>query len=309
MSRVTVAVLTFRRNDELAALLPMLIREVDAVAGDRFQADLLVVDNDPLGGARQVVDTQTDERVAYVCEPRPGIASARNRALREGGDAEVLVFIDDDERPEPHWLASLLALWSAGGATAVTGPVESRFEQPLDPWIVAGGFFRRAHTKGLESGQRLPAAATNNLLLDMAFVREHELEFETGLGLGGGEDTLFTRRLVEAGGVIVWCSEALVIDRVPADRTSRRFVLRRKYAQANVSVGAALAVAGRFRRPLLRGRYALPALARVIRGGLGVVVGALLRRPAVHARGAAALARGLGAGSAVLGVRFEEYRR
>ncbi|MFZ2261783.1 MAG: hypothetical protein WAV52_13785, partial [Luteococcus japonicus] len=50
---VVLAVLTFRRNDLLAQALPLLAEQVRQAGPD---ASLLVVDNDPAGGAREVVE-------------------------------------------------------------------------------------------------------------------------------------------------------------------------------------------------------------------------------------------------------------
>ena len=103
MSRVLVAVLTYRRPGDLADLLPLLAAQRRSVAGRKVE--LLVVDNDPEGGAAGQVAAAaaTWGGLAYAHEPRPGIAAARNRALDEAAEHDVLVFLDDDERPSPGW--------------------------------------------------------------------------------------------------------------------------------------------------------------------------------------------------------------
>ena len=308
MASVTVAVLTFLRPADLAELLPALADEVAAAAASTgAQIDVLVIDNDPAGSAEALV---VDNGVRYVCEPVPGIAAARNRALDESRASDALVFIDDDERPRPGWLGNLVELWARTGCAAVAGQVESQFDGELDPWIEDGGFFRRTHTQALVTGTRVPAAATNNLLLDVHAVRRHGLEFDTSIGMAGGEDTLFTRRLVAAGESILWCAEAIVVDCVPAARMTRRFVVRRRFAQANVSIGVAVRLASGLREQVnVRGRFGVTSLARVVGGGLEAAAGTVVRRPSLQARGVARLARGLGGTSAVVGYRFQEYRR
>src|SRR6478752_6966716 len=93
--QVVVGLATFHRPEGLARILPLLSQQVRELSG--AEARIVVVDNDPLGGAREQVLEWADRRVTYVHEPRPGIASARNRALDEALDADALVFIDDDE--------------------------------------------------------------------------------------------------------------------------------------------------------------------------------------------------------------------
>lgn len=311
MVDLTVAVLTYRRNADLAELLPLLLRELDGAAA-RLPGggDVLVVDNDPEGGARAVVDAVGDARARYVVEPTPGIAAARNRALDESSDAALLAFIDDDERPVAGWLEALVETSREYSAAAVTGPVESMFDGELDPWIAAGGFYRRPHTANLTTGRSMPAAATNNVLLDLRVVRDRGLRFNVSLGMAGGEDTLFTRQLIASGARIVWCSEAKVTDRVPRERMTRRYVLRRMYGLANSStlVDLALSAPGA-RGAVRRVRLGLVGAARVVGGGARALVGIALRRRSDEARGCAVAARGLGAVVAVLGHRHEQYRR
>ncbi|RIJ54842.1 glycosyltransferase family 2 protein, partial [Clavibacter lycopersici] len=170
---------------------------------------ILVVDNDPEAGARAAVAAAAEGaavpvaavRISYVHEPEPGISAARNRALDESRADDLLVFIDDDERPTDGWLAALLGLQLSTGCAAVAGPVESRFEVEPDAWIHAGRFFERRRPA---SGTVLEVAATNNILVDLRRIRDWGIRFDAGFGATGGEDTLFTRAIVSHGGVMLW---------------------------------------------------------------------------------------------------------
>ena len=64
----------------LTELLPMLVQQAAGEVGQ--DTSVLVVDNDPEAGARETC-TGYHPAVRYVHEPRPGIAAARSRALRE----------------------------------------------------------------------------------------------------------------------------------------------------------------------------------------------------------------------------------
>ena len=218
---VVVAMATYQRPDELARTLRTILAQIDDAG---LTARIQVVDNDPTGSAAGTITALGDDRVRYVQEPTPGIAAARNRALDEAADDDVLIFIDDDEDPQPGWLVNLLTVYRANGVAAVVGPVVSEYDGALDEWILAGGFFER---RRLATGTSVEAAATNNLLLDLNRIRSLGLRFDQQFGLSGGSDTLFTRQLTGAGEQIIWCDQAVVVDHVPTARMTRGWVLRR----------------------------------------------------------------------------------
>jgi hypothetical protein len=304
--RISVAVPTFHRVDRLRALLPLVLEQARALtSAGRFTADVLVVDNDPAGSAAAVTAELDVPGLRYVCEPTPGIAAVRNRALDEAAGSRLLAFIDDDERPEPGWLAELVGTWAATGAAGVAGRVRVQHDPDLDPWIVAGGFFAR---RRLPTGTRVPAAPTSNLLLDLALVRAAGVRFDTSLGLGSGEDTLFTRSLTLAGHPLVWCDESVVVDPVPADRQTRRWVLVRAWSHGNATVAGAVRLArGPAGRLLARARWGLGGALRAAAGGArwgwGGLTGSLRHR----ARGLRLVCRGTGMVCGAVGLSYVAY--
>ena len=117
--------------------------------------------------------------------------------------------------------------WTARRPASVTGSVKFTFDSDADAHGArAWGEFEDTN---LPSGAACPSGASRNLLLDLAFLDEHRLRFDESLGLIGGEDTLLTRQLVAAGGTILWCQEAAVIEPVPPDRARARWILRRAF--------------------------------------------------------------------------------
>jgi succinoglycan biosynthesis protein ExoM len=60
------------------------------------------------------------------------------------------------------------------------------------------------------------------------------------LGLTGSEDTLFFTRLHRNGRRIVWCKEALVTERIPPERLTPRFMLRRKFRDGQITSSTCL---------------------------------------------------------------------
>ena len=301
---LVVAVLTYRRPADIALALPRLIEQVKSV-GDG--ARVLVIDNDPAASARELVEGLDSVVVSYAHEATAGIAAARNRALSESVSDRLLVFIDDDETPSADWLASLLGTYEASGAAAVVGPVVSQYAEQPEPWISEGQFFRR---RRLPTGTALTVAATNNLLLDLEQIRRLNLSFDERFGLSGGSDTLFTRSLVQLGGRMVWCDEAVVYDQVPESRLSKDWVLRRALRSGNsavrVDVELSTGLSGKIRaRSSGLARGSVRMAAGVIKLGAGSVAGSL----ALRAQGSRTVARGAGMASAAFGYVYSEYRR
>ncbi|MFD4422844.1 glycosyltransferase family 2 protein [Agromyces sp. NPDC058484] len=301
---LVIAVLTFRRPRDLADIVPALVEQAASVDAD---VEILVVDNDPDAGAvAQVRAFAREHPVRYVHEPAPGIAAARNRALEESDAARLLVFIDDDERPEPGWLGLLLETWRRNRAAAVVGPVISRFDEQPDEWIAAGRFFDR---RRMPTGTRVEVAATNNLLLDLDVVRRTGARFDARFGISGGSDSVFTRYLHARGGELVWCDEAVVHDIVPADRMTRDWVLRRAYRIGNAWSRINLTGVTVGGRAIVRARMLLRGSIRVFAGSVRFVAGFVTRRLVDRARGLRTAARGAGMLTGAVGSVYSEYKR
>ncbi|SDR75701.1 Glycosyltransferase, GT2 family [Friedmanniella luteola] len=304
-AEVVVAVLTFRRAEQLGVLLPQLVAQAEELDADgSWSTTVVVVDNDPARSGEPVAAAHAP-RVRYVHEEVPGIAAGRARAVAEAGDADALVFIDDDEEPTPGWLARLVGTWHAEGRPAgVVGRVSPTYAGVSDPWVDAGGFFRRRrHATGTE----VAAASSANLLLDLRLLRALGLTFDRGLGLRGGEDTLLTQSLTRAGHRLIWCDEAEVVDHIPPSRMDRRWVLRRAFSHGAVASRIELGFAARVLP--VRARLAVGAVARVAAGLLRALLGRLRGDLGQRARGWRLAAKGAGMLVGALGRDVAEYRR
>lgn len=308
--QLRLAVLTYRRPVDLAVALPLLMQQATSVSRNDVRVEILVVDNDPAASARAAVAEAAARSVValhYEHESTPGIAAARNRALDAAGDADLLVFIDDDERPSAHWLSLLLQTYREHRSAAVVGPVVSEFAAEPGRWVTAGRFFVRLRRP---TGSAVSVAATNNLLLDLHQVRALGLRFDAEFGLSGGSDTLFTRDLHRRGGRLIWCDEAVVTDVVPASRATPSWVLRRALRSGNSWSRTSLALTESAGRRLgVRLRLTGAGLLRLAGAGARFGAGVLIRSLALRARGARTLARSLGILSGAWGYVYSEYRR
>lgn len=307
LPRLTLAVLTYRRNDLLAAVLPKLAAQVAEARAAGHEAELLVIDNAPDAGARAVVEgSGTDIPTRYVSEPAPGLAAARNRALTEAGDSRLLCFIDDDESPGPQWLMHLVDTWRESGAQAVVGPVLSLTENPLDDWTAGTRLFDRIHAV---TGSRRTGMASNNLLLDLDFVRSRGLRFDERFGLTGGEDSRFGHELRTAGGVVVWCDEAEVSEVVPPNRLERSWITARQTRFGESWVRARAIDLTGIEALRFRGAACARGAVRVLAGQARLLAATARGREREQGAASAERAGGLGLIRGALGINREEYRR
>lgn len=198
--RVSILICTKDRAPALRDTLSSLARVV-VPAG--WTVELLVVDNGSRDGTQEVIQSARfrfgTPRIEF--EPFPGVASARNRCLKEA-TGEVLLWTDDDVRLPPDWIEGMVTPIQQGRMDAVAGGVRLAFGRNR-AWM--GKCIRSwlASTEGLSEGRPGRMIGAN-----MAFHRrvlEAKLRFDTALGpgaLGMGEETLFSYQMERAGFVI-----------------------------------------------------------------------------------------------------------
>ena len=297
---IAVAIATRERPVGLSRLLHSL-DQCELPRG--IDVEVFVVDNDPRGGARRIVDDlDISLPVHYLHEQRLGIPFARNRALDETGSFDHIAFVDDDEVVEPGWFVALHDTLVRYGADAATGSVSYELPHRTPEWVGRGGFYEPL---SFDDGELRPWAATNNVLVRRAALAERELRFDETHPLFGATDGWLFRDLTRRGGTIRWSQQALVREFVPANRTTPWWLARRAFRggisasleQRRIrSLAGAIIVSLRAagRRCRDAGRHLLDTR----REGSA---------SAVHALRSAAQAAGRVYG--LFGLSFEEYRR
>lgn len=306
--KVAIGICTHNRPAGLAALLAALDRLRLASLGDD-QIFAVIVDNGDTGSSAAPIcsDYVKSGRfpVTYVREPRKGLSFARNAAMAAARDAGAthIAWIDDDEVPDPGWLEALHAGLMQAGSAAAIGPVYPVFERPPPDWLPPFAFVtRRAQCDGLVSD-----AYTCNCIVDLRFVTAAELTFDERYNHTGGEDTLFFRRLRDAGGTIAWVEGAVVHEFVPRHRMSAGWLWRRWYR-----TGALEADLSSYDPSSTLGRLVNLAmgLARVSYGSARVAAGgarSLLGTPDAFVASFYTVCRGMGLIAKVFGRDYNEY--
>lgn len=299
---IAVCALTFRRNEGIHALLHSLA-EIE-LPGEGITVEVVVVDNDEEGSAEPVVATARESLpwpVRYEIEPRRGIPFGRNRAVAAAPDADLIVFIDDDEVPEPGWLRELVRVQQATGADVVTGQVVPAFPEPPPRWALRGRFFERPR---YATGTAIDYARTANVLVRAPLLRDPWPPFAEWLGLTGADDTHFFMRVHLAGARIVWADEAIVVESIPGSRVSARWLVRRAYRRGNTLSLCLRDLADTWPRRAKR----LAAVLWHVTAGVAQLPTALVRGKAGWVAAAQRVAHGVGLLTGLLGSQYEEYR-
>ena len=218
--RITVAVCTRNRATQLRTCLD----SIQAIEHPRDLLELLVVDNAPEDTAtRDVVEQYPGVR--YVCEPRPGLDRARNRAILESTGA-IVAFTDDDVSVDPLWVGALAAAFEdephAMGVTGLVVPDE--LDTPAQILFERYGGFSRGVNRFVfyapdveRVASRYGGAGRFGTGANMAFRREffdaHGL-FDPALDVGtptnGGGDLEMFFRVLKEGHALVYEPNAIV---------------------------------------------------------------------------------------------------
>jgi len=230
MTNIVISACTYKRPDGLTALFESF---KTIIIPDDVSLSIRIIDNEPQPAAKDLVTTLSKEmpfKVFYVHEPNPGIAPARNRALLEAKDDDFLIFVDDDETVSAQWVKELWSVQNANNAHFVQGPVTLTVDAPKDEWMIKSKLFA---LKNFPDNAPRHEAWSNNVMIDMDFVRDNNLAFDPSLRFDGGEDTLFFQQMSEAGAKGVFAANAIVYENQPKSRLTWRWALRRQFRNGN----------------------------------------------------------------------------
>ena len=219
MPLVTVTVCTRDRPEDMKLCLEAISQL------DYPHLDILVVDNAPTTEDTQTLVEQYYPQVRYVCEPRPGLDWARNRAILEA-KGDIIAYTDDDVVVDPGWVRAIAQTFAENSQVmAVTGLVVP-YELETEAQVLFedyGGFGRGFERKWYERqpGQPLPwqwlGAGQFGTGANMAYRRSvfekigfFDPALDVGTPTNGGGDLEMFIRVLQSGYALVYEPKVMI---------------------------------------------------------------------------------------------------
>ena len=225
---VSIIICTYNRAADLQQTLES-IRAVSLLTVGTVE--LIIVDNGSTDETAAVARSfsRAGLKVRYIHEARRGKGHAYNAGIA-AANGRVLLFSDDDMRFPRNWIEGMCAPILAGEADAVAGGV--RIATHLErPWmqdthrLFVGGQTDTLSDKNFDLQGSSMAIGRDVLQKVPAF--DAELGPGSPVGLGLGEDTLFSYQVVKAGFRVKLCKDVCVEHHFDPSRLSREMFLQR----------------------------------------------------------------------------------
>lgn len=235
-SPVVIGIPTFRRHRQLTELIHSLVSQLD----DRV-AELLVADNDCDPRTEAVVGAAVEGTVSHrvLGVSERGISQARNALLHATYEIAPgwrwLIMLDDDGQVLPGWFDALVGAAERLDADVAGGPVLG--DLPPGSSRVARNSIYGGRPRFATGTVTCLNGAQNIAIARRMIDRLQAPWFRPDLGLVGGEDYEFFRRVRAAGGRLVWCDDACVNEPTPTDRLTTTAIVRRMFHSNVVNGG------------------------------------------------------------------------
>lgn len=229
---LSVILCTYNNADRLRITLDALC---ELKSPQDVDWELVMVNNNSTDKTEEVIKSFADSLpITYAYEPVQGKSRALNLglALAQG---DLIVFTDDDVKPNPHWL---IAYWEAYQERSegyyFGGPIESEFEgEPPDedfleaatPCVAGLNYGSESHEEDLFLGA--------NWACPVELLAETE-GFDIGLGVGShtrkisvGEETKLMKKLKNMGYNGWYVKKSKVLHFVPKRKCSLQHIIGR----------------------------------------------------------------------------------
>ena len=235
---LTFAFCTYNRADRLENLVAAMRAQDCPVP-----FEILAVNNNSKDNTLAILEklaAQSGAPLRFVTESAQGIVPARNRAIEESLNSDILVFIDDDELPQAGLLNAAYDAIVHEGAQCAGGRIEVDFTAHGRPaWLEDDllGFLAEVKHGDMPfwiTDDTTPVW-TANISYDMRLFRDDPtLRFDRrynreGADVGGGEDAIMFRTLLSRGTKIRYRPDMVANHFVEPWRLKRSYFLMLHY--------------------------------------------------------------------------------
>jgi glycosyltransferase involved in cell wall biosynthesis len=223
---ISIVVCTFNR----AAMLQDALRSLLTLeTAGRFQYEIVVIDNASTDATANVVASLrggSPVTVRYAFEAKKGIASARNRGVREA-TGEWIAFFDDDQLADRRWLLELFAYAQENSLRGVGGAVYLRLPhdctRALDPYVCMLLGESRWSDEPFPYSPKI-SPGTGNLMLHRTVFEQIGL-FNERFATRAEDTDLFCR--MHAAGIETWYVPSAIVHHVtPPERLTANYLQR-----------------------------------------------------------------------------------
>jgi GT2 family glycosyltransferase len=279
------------------AVQPALAAVCEQVAGAGDCSALLVTSG--LDESAAALHAESAARLGARAVRAPaGLSLARNRALEEAQDADLIAFVDDDTLPQDGWLEALLERWRRASpeVACIGGAILPRWQRPPPAWVGRGldeAFSLLDLGPGLVELDPLHGHDAWGANISFRAGRVREVGgFDAGRGAWSGvplfgDESAVQRRLAERGYRVLYAGDVRVEHLIGAERLRLRQLWRRELYR-----GASAAIDGR--------ASAWGGAALAAKAAAGMLIAALRGDRTLAAERLARLARSSGAASSPL---------
>lgn len=225
--RISIILPTFRRPEGVKVALKSLEKQTTSL----LDFEVIVVDNDPDASAKNFVRSFASNstlNIQYLHDPNPGVANARNTALK-AAQGRYLAFLDDDQEALENWLQNLIETSQTYNAALVFGPCLAQVKQRSKYRTYYKNFFSRIG-EDLDTGLIEEVFGCGNSLIDTHLCRLPAPAFDVSMNETGGEDDLLFTALQEQNIKIAWANNAKVYEHVPESRSTPKYIKTRSFA-------------------------------------------------------------------------------
>jgi glycosyltransferase involved in cell wall biosynthesis len=235
---ISVIICTYNR----AEILREALESWRSLENAGFNVELIIVDNNSTDHTPQVVESfrpACPGQLRYVCETNVGLSYARNRGIKEAS-GEIVAFVDDDVLFDKSWLNELLKAFNGRQeVSCVGGNSIPKFLTDQPGWITKDVFSVYGST-GSGDHDKLMIFPEHPFGLNMAFrknvfaqVGDFNIQFgqnKKKFLIYNDEREMFYR-ISRAGLKVFYASKAILYHRIPKDRTTKNYLLKRYYWQ------------------------------------------------------------------------------